>query len=208
MLCVDLLRENRRVSGRRFTEHRAIETKHWPNLLEVSSPGSLVIVSYNLYGQRPYGDRPEEGIVRLAVRNRNQDILQNFLQQIFMKSSCIDRESMVLASAGMVTALDIDIHIIETNGNTHALCVLGIVAVLNTLKIKTLFQPRLFSYASVDGNILSDPDEAECLAAEWNSIVVMKSTREILFSEKTGGACLVPMMLETMDRAYRDVSIL
>lgn len=202
MLAQELIQINQRISGRELNEHREINIQEFPNFVQVSSNRSTVILTYTNTISVPYPDNPNEGIFHIGISGKKNDLLLNFLNAAYIKSKCVVLD--VIKFNLEVQNINIDIKVIETDGNLFGLCVAGINAIISSLKLKAYFLPKLFSYCAIDSLIISDPDADELECADWVMNILMRSTREILFTEKIGAPCGSNEIMSVMDLAFED----
>lgn len=202
MLVADLMKGGKRLSFREPGQHREVEVEHFPSFVKVESDGTAAVLTYSMCTAQPFPDKPGEGIFQVGISGKKNDMLLNILHSIYIRSKCVSLD--VVRYALEVQAVSIDIKVIEADGNLLAACVAGINAVISHLQLKTYFVPRVFSYASVCGQIVADPDAAELAASDWRMYVVMRSTRELLLTEKEGCFCSKEDILDVAERAFAD----
>ncbi|KAI4291131.1 hypothetical protein PAPHI01_0405 [Pancytospora philotis] len=206
MFARELAQMNERISARRPDELRAIAVEHFPGLVYVRSAKAAIAVTYSSGTTAPYPDRPGEGIFQIALAGKKNDLLVGFLQSVYIKSKCVTLD--VLKYACAVEAVSIEIKVMEVDGNLYSMCIAGINAVIAALSLKRLFLPSVFSFCSIDGRLLCDPDALELEASDWKSYVVMKSTREALLVELEGSSCPPQDVADIIDRAYDGMKLL
>lgn len=185
-------------------QHREIACTSLPGLMLVASDRSAVAMTYTAGTAVPFPDKPGEGIFQISSLSKKNDVLVNFLHNVYVKSKCVALD--VVKFSQEVAMVSIDIKAIECDGDLFRLCVAGVNAIIAHLGLKTLFVPRCLCYGSIQGIVVSDPDACELEAADWTMHVVMKSTREILLTEKKGVACSKEDIMQVLDRAFADVN--
>lgn len=206
MLAQELGLKKLRMDCRACDECRRVETRLFNSMLVVrsgSSPrDSCLYFSFSKTKTEPFPDKPAEGILQLSLeKGKKNDPLLNLLHNVYIKSKCVSMADLCLRPSREVYLLNIEIHPIQADGDLYRLCVAGINEILRVLDVKTYFQPRVFQCACVGGTVMDDPGEEEVAASSWSTVVVMKSTREILLVDKVGGECSIEDILKSVDRA-------
>lgn len=204
MLCKELIEINERESFRKLDEHRTNSIVHYPNIVEAFHNNSSVIAIYRTIKVVPYFDKPNEGYFQINILNGKNDVLMTFLNYVYLKTKAVDLRALVIKPGIEVLNVSIDIRIIETDGNLYSLCIDAINAVINTLQLKKLFVPKILTYSLLDNKIISDPDAKEIEFSTWFYSIVMKSSREIIWSEKIGGELKINDIKFLIDKALID----
>lgn len=191
MLVKGLVEKNLRNSNRGLEEQRKTTFEHFKNVLVVKSgeepDNSILYIGFSKTKTSPHLDKPAEGIFQISYeRGKLNDQLMNTLHSVYVKSKCISMTDLCIRHGEEVWAVSIEIIPIQPNGDLLRLCVEGINYIIKELDLKTYFRPTVYTYASICGKLLVDPDEAELNNSEWRMTIVMKSVREILMVEKTG----------------------
>lgn len=205
MLVRDLALKSLRMSNRMPDEHREIQIEYFNNIVVVRSGNGLsdscIYIAYSKTISQPYPDKPSEGIFQISFeRGRKNDLLINFLNNVYIKSRCISKTDLCLKFNQECYSVNIEIFPIQTNGDLFRLSVAGINKIIELLDVKTYFLPRVFQFASVSGTVFSDPDDSEYKASEWRMTVAMRSTREFLFIEKTGCGTFAEDIFKIIDK--------
>ncbi|KAI5168790.1 hypothetical protein PAEPH01_0423 [Pancytospora epiphaga] len=204
MLASELLEIGERPSFRALEEHRDVSLNLWPNIIEIESSGSAVIITYELGFSIPHIDKPGEGVLHIGLVGKKNDILLSFLNGIYINSKCVALE--VCEYGRKVQSLSIDIKVVSTDGNLFQLCVKGINEVIKSLKLKSYFTPTILTYAGYKNRVVSDPDASELDVCDWTGYIVMKSVREILFTNVEGRPCCNNAVNIIIDKAFEDIS--
>lgn len=203
MLVVELLDKEKRISGRGFSEERAISFEHANNMLIVKTNDSCV---HLIYKNIPTGlsvNRNSDQILHFGCeRGKKNDILLNFLHDVFIKSRCITLPE----TKRQEYYISVDIYPIQANGDLFRMCVAGINEICKILKLKTYFTPKFYGFCIYKNNILADPDIKELEVSDWKMNVIMKSSREMIFLDKQGDGVNEEDFLSKFDSIFNFIS--
>lgn len=208
MLVHDLAVKQLRISGRECNQSRTVFSQQFPNILVVRSGSmpsdSCVYIAFNKKKERPYPDKPTEGIFHISFeKGKRNDILMNLLHNIYIKSRCISPADLCITSGKEVWSVNIEIIPVQSNGDLLKLCVDGINSILKALDVKTYFTPSVYTFGSLSGKLMYDPDEHEWSESDWRVLVVMKSKRELLLVEKNGKGVHSSDIFEVVENAIQ-----
>lgn len=209
MLIHDLLGKSLRMGERSLAQFRDITFAHFDSHLAVQTSSSCIYIFFSKTPCKPFMDRPSEGILQITMeKGKRSDILLSCLYRVYTKSRCLALGDLCIRFGQEAHLVSIDICPIQTDGDLLRLSIAGVNEAIRVLGLRTFFVPVCLSYCSLSGALVADPDEQELQYSSWSANIVMKSTREVLYVEKTGDGIAQEDMLGVLDRAFADAKML
>lgn len=178
----DLLNEGKRFDDRKFTEYRNISIKTGyigkaNGSAMVSIGCTTVIAGVKAQMTTPFSNAPESGVIitnteLLAIASRNFEYgppnkfaveISRVVDRTIRESPLIDLEKLCIVEGSKSWKLNIDIYIVDFDGNVMDAACLGAVCALLTTKIPTA--------SSVNGEIIIDEEKLTPLPIKNKSIL-------------------------------------
>ncbi|WUR03555.1 exosome complex component (RRP45) [Vairimorpha necatrix] len=188
MVVKDLLKSYTRLDDRDLLQRRDFKIEKLENFFLITYGDTQIMGMYHLSVGTPYIDKPNEGIVSFncVAAYKRTDKLNSFLKKIFINQRCIDLEALCIKYATEVKLINIELRILNSDGEVYEPSVLIVNHILNHLKIPVNFLPVCFYFIAIDGVVVRDPTELEENEKDWSYLVVHKSKNEFIYVVKIG----------------------
>jgi exosome complex component RRP42 len=235
-----LVEENMRVDNRKFDEFRPIKIE--TNVIKTAEGSAKVMIgnTYVLVGVKlgvgePFPDTPNEGVLIVNAElvpvasptfeagppNEDAIELARVIDRGIRESKCIDLESLCIKEGEEVWMLNIDIHVLDHDGNLIDAGALGAMAALLNTKIPkyengkidtqhsernlpVVDKPIAITTVKISNKLLIDPGLEEDNALDARVTLTINEKDEICAAQKGGNGYFTT---EELEKAV-DLSIL
>lgn len=150
----ELFNKEKRIDGRKFDEYRTIEVetniiKKAEGSVAVKIGDTEVIAGVKLNTGTPFADTPNEGVLMVGAEfspiaspefeagppSENAVELARIVDRGLRESHCIDLEKLAITPGEKVWILNVDIHIINNQGNLLDAAMLAAITALTNAKV-------------------------------------------------------------------------
>jgi len=227
-----LVEENMRIDARKFDEFRpiSIETdiiKTAEGSARVIIGNSHVLVGIKMSVGEPYPDAPDEGVLIVNAElvpvasptfepgppDENAIEIARVIDRGIRESQCIDLEKLCIEAGKEVWMVNVDVHVLDYDGNLIDAGALGAIAALLKTKIpkyenkKVIYGeykgklplrdiPIAITIAKISNKLLIDPNLEEDNALDARITISTNKKGEICAVQKGGKGCFTSSEIE------------
>jgi len=227
-----LIEENMRIDARKFDEFRPINIE--TDIIKTAEGSARVIIgdSHVLVGIKmsvgePYPDAPDEGVLIVNAElvpvasptfepgppNENAIEIARVIDRGIRESQCIDLEKLCIESGKEVWMINIDVHVLDYDGNLIDAGALGAIAALIKAKLpkyenkKVIYGeykgklpirdvPIAITTAKISNKLLIDPNLEEENALDARVTIATNKKGEICAVQKGGKGYFTTVEIE------------
>lgn len=227
-----LIESGLRSDNRKFDSFRKIkiETDYAANAegsAKVTLGDTQVLVGVKLAVGEPFPDTPEEGVLIVGSElvpiasptfepgppNENAIELARVVDRGIRESKSIELEKLCIEPAKLVWIINIDIHVLDHDGNLTDAAALGAIAALlktkmpkyeegkmiydeKVSKLPVIDKPVAVTIGKISGKLLVDSDLEEESALDARLTIVTNSAHSLCAMQKSGNGFFTPQEVE------------